>query len=51
MQTGRGSRGLGNRLLLPAGPLRETVGRLSEVDQVLINGRLKEKIEVLTAVE
>jgi tetraacyldisaccharide 4'-kinase len=46
-----GSRGLGNRLLLPAGPLRETVGRLSEVDQVLINGRLKEKIEVLTAVE
>jgi len=33
-----GVRGLGNRMLLPAGPLRETIGRLSEVDQVLING-------------
>ena len=46
-----GSRGLGNRLLLPAGPLRETIDRLAEVDQVLINGRLKEKVEALTAVE
>jgi tetraacyldisaccharide 4'-kinase len=46
-----GSRGLGNRLLIPAGPLRETIDRLAEVDQVLINGRLKEKVEALTAVE
>jgi tetraacyldisaccharide 4'-kinase len=46
-----GSRGLGNRLLLPAGPLRETVDRLNEVDQVLINGHLKEKAEELTVVE
>jgi len=28
-----GTRCLGNRLLLPAGPLRETIGRLEEVDQ------------------
>ena len=46
-----GSRGLGNRLLLPAGPLRETINRLSEVDQVLINGRLSETSGGLTAVE
>ena len=46
-----GSRGLGNRLLLPAGPLRETIDRLGEVDQVLINGRMGEKTEHLTAIE
>lgn len=46
-----GSRGLGNRLLLPAGPLRETIDRLAEVDQVLINGRLVNKDQELTAVE
>jgi tetraacyldisaccharide 4'-kinase len=46
-----GSRGLGNRLLLPAGPLRETIDRLGEVDQVLINGRTSDKSEELTAVE
>ena len=33
-----GSRGLGNRRLLPAGPLRESPLRLQEVDQVLVNG-------------
>ncbi len=46
-----GSRGLGNRLLIPAGPLRETVDRLAEVDQVLVNGRLRGRAESLTAVE
>ena len=34
-----GTRGLGNRLLLPAGPLREPASRLEEVDQILVNGR------------
>ena len=33
-----GERGLGNRRLLPAGPLRESPNRLESVDQVLING-------------
>ena len=33
-----GERGLGNRRLLPAGPLREGPERLASVDQVLING-------------
>jgi len=33
-----GERGLGNRRLLPAGPLRELPGRLDTVDQVLVNG-------------
>jgi tetraacyldisaccharide 4'-kinase len=46
-----GSRGLGNRLLLPAGPLRETIDRLGKVDQILINGHMNEKSERLTAIE
>lgn len=46
-----GARGLGNRLLLPAGPLRETVDRLSEVDEVLVNGSLQDRAEPLTVVE
>ena len=46
-----GSRGLGNRLLLPAGPLRETLSRLGEVDQVLINGHLRESGDSLSVVE
>ena len=46
-----GARGLGNRQLLPAGPLRETIDRLCEVDQVVINGRLDGDASDLTAVE
>jgi len=46
-----GTRCLGNRLLLPAGPLRETIGRLEEVDQVLINGHRREECADVTAVE
>jgi tetraacyldisaccharide 4'-kinase len=33
-----GARGLGNRALLPAGPLRERPARLREVDRVIVNG-------------
>lgn len=33
-----GARGLGNQLLLPAGPLRETAARLASVDYVIVNG-------------
>jgi tetraacyldisaccharide 4'-kinase len=33
-----GERGFGNRLLLPAGPLREPLQRLDAVDAVVING-------------
>lgn len=32
-----GARGLGNRRLLPAGPLRETPARLSSVDAIVVN--------------
>ena len=46
-----GARGLGNRFLLPAGPLRETVARLNEVDQVLLNGALQASNQELTTVE
>lgn len=34
-----GARGVGNGLCLPAGPLREPVVRLTEVDYVVINGQ------------
>lgn len=33
-----GERGFGNRHLLPAGPLREEISRLDEVDYVVVNG-------------
>lgn len=43
-----GTRWLGNRLILPAGPLRETTARLCEVDQILINGSLREEATTTT---
>jgi tetraacyldisaccharide 4'-kinase len=46
-----GTRGLGNRRLLPAGPLREGAHRLDEVDQVLVNGTLKGSEYDLTVAE
>lgn len=46
-----GARGLGNRYLLPAGPLRESVARLNEVDQVLLNGKLQPGSQKLTTIE
>lgn len=46
-----GARGLGNRFLLPAGPLRETIDRLGDVDQVLINGHRGDNVAELTVVE
>jgi tetraacyldisaccharide 4'-kinase len=36
-----GARGLGNGLMLPAGPLREPASRLHEVDAVVVNGPLQ----------
>lgn len=44
-----GSRGLGNRRLLPAGPLREGARRLDSVDQVLVNGNLAASEELSVA--
>jgi tetraacyldisaccharide 4'-kinase len=46
-----GVRGLGNRRLLPAGPLRESVQRLDEVEQVLVNGRSRDTEGELTVAE
>ena len=33
-----GKRGLGNRFMLPAGPLREPLSRIPTVDQIFVNG-------------
>jgi len=46
-----GARGLGNRFLLPAGPLRESLARLNDVDQVLFNGPLRSSDAALSVVE
>lgn len=40
-----GARGLGNGLLLPAGPLREPVSRLQQVDWVVANGEPSNLVE------
>jgi tetraacyldisaccharide 4'-kinase len=44
-----GARGLGNRRLLPAGPLREPPQRLEKVDQLLVNGPMREGNELSVA--
>jgi tetraacyldisaccharide 4'-kinase len=41
-----GERGLGNGYLLPAGPLRESASRLSEMDAVIMNGHAKHALPV-----
>jgi len=46
-----GARGLGNRRLLPAGPLREGAHRLDDVEQVLVNGVVQRGNGELTAAE
>ncbi len=40
-----GQRGLGNRHLLPRGPLREPPERLESVDIVVVNGEPEERVE------
>ena len=40
------SRGLGNGMCLPAGPLRESPKRLQQVDMVIMNGGLDMSLEV-----
>ena len=46
-----GGRGLGNRRLLPSGPLREGARRLENVEQVLVNGELQGSEYELTTSE
>ncbi len=38
-----GDRGFGNRFLIPAGPLREYLSRINEVDALVLNGPAKKK--------
>jgi tetraacyldisaccharide 4'-kinase len=44
-----GERALGNRRLLPAGPLRELPNRLEDVDQVLVNGPMQPSEDLTVA--
>jgi len=44
-----GARRFGNRMLLPAGPLRESIARLSAVDFVVVNGGRAESGEYAMA--
>jgi len=44
-----GARGLGNGHLLPWGPLRESVRRLSRVDAVVVNGELQRPLPDIAA--
>ncbi|WP_415898375.1 tetraacyldisaccharide 4'-kinase [Neptuniibacter sp. QD48_11] len=46
-----GKRGLGNRALMPAGPLREEPDRLCSVDLIVSNGRLQNKIAEAATIE
>lgn len=40
-----GQRGLGNGMLLPAGPLREPLQRLESADALLVNGSVEQGVE------
>jgi tetraacyldisaccharide 4'-kinase len=44
-----GTRGLGNGLMLPAGPLREPAARLRSVDAVVVNGEPGSSFDFATA--
>ncbi len=46
-----GKRGLGNRFMLPAGPLREPLSRIPTVDQVFVNGDYPGNHETISSVE
>ncbi len=43
-----GVRWLGNRIILPAGPMREMASRLADVDQILVNGRVRNETDTPT---
>jgi len=46
-----GERGLGNRALMPAGPLREQPERLHSVDLIISNGQLKSMVAEAASIE